>query len=297
MRTEKAITPALQIERISQIPGFTDPVASSDGPWEGITLELYNFDPGTGAPNVVLPEDYYLCVVHQGQGTAWTEYHHDQARMEQGQALVVPPGVHAGGVTLKSVQATSIYLKPAMVAHAVHESVNQSILEILPQLAITDKKIEYIALALVTEITSGFASGRIFSESMANALAVHMLANYATRPLGLREYRGGMPKYVLRRTIDYIDTNLGTNLGLAELARNAGMSPWYFCKTFKQSTSLSPHQYIMRERIERGKRLLAEGRLSIIEIAAELGFSDQSHFAAVFRRLTGMSPKRYVDSL
>jgi AraC family transcriptional regulator len=86
----------------------------------------------------------------------------------------------------------------------------------------------------------------------------------------------------LRRTEDFIEAHLGEDFGLAELAANVRMSSYYFCRLFEQSTSLSPHEFVIRERIERAQQLLKEDRFTMVEIATKLGFSDQSHFARVF---------------
>jgi len=75
------------------------------------------------------------------------------------------------------------------------------------------------------------------------------------------------------------------------------MSLWHFSRMFKQSTGLSPHQYLIRERIEAAKRLLVKPETSLEKIATELGFSDQSHLITVFRRFTGLTPKQYVKRI
>jgi len=97
------------------------------------------------------------------------------------------------------------------------------------------------------------------------------------------------------RTEDFIEAHLGEDFGLAELAANVGMSRYHFCRLFKQSTNLSPHQFVIRRRVERAQQLLKDHRLTMAEIATNLGFSDQSHFARVFRRLVGTTPKRYAS--
>jgi AraC family transcriptional regulator len=129
----------------------------------------------------------------------------------------------------------------------------------------------------------------------ATALASHLLTRYSSQPVAMREYRGGMSTNQLRRTIDFIEANLGGNFGLAELAANVRISPFYFCRLFKQSTGLSPHQFVIRERIEHARQMLKEHRLTTVEIASNLGFSDQSHFARVFRGLVGTTPKHYAS--
>ena len=190
-----------------------------------------------------------------------------------------------------------IYLKPSTIAHAVDDLVNPDAIEIVPQIGIFDPQVSQIALVLESELQSGFKSGRLFGESLGTALAAHLLARYAVRPMRLQDYRGGMPKYLLRRTIDYMQSNLGADLPLAELAENVQMSLWHFCRMFKQATGLSPHQYLMRERIEAAKRLLVKPQASQEKIATELGFSDQSHLVTVFRRFTGFTPKQYIKTI
>lgn len=95
--------------------------------------------------------------------------------------------------------------------------------------------------------------------------------------------------------IDYIDAHLDCDLTVATLAAIAQVSPSYFSNLFKQSTGLSPHQYVIRCRIDRAKQLLRQG-MSIAEIAYSLGFTHQSHFSHHFKRLVGSSPKVFLKS-
>ena len=83
---------------------------------------------------------------------------------------------------------------------------------------------------------------------------------------------------------------------LAELAAIAHMSPSYFSRLFKQSTGLSPHQYVIQDRVDRAKQLLLRRELSIAEISYCLGFTHQSHFSHHFKRLVGSSPKVFLAS-
>jgi AraC family transcriptional regulator len=108
----------------------------------------------------------------------------------------------------------------------------------------------------------------------------------------------------LERVIDYIDTYLvggspkeNRDLSLRELAQLVQLSPHYFSQLFKQSTGFSPHQYILRCRIDRGKQLLRKGGLSIAGVAKMVGFVDQSHFHRHFKRLEGITPKAFVDQV
>ncbi|NJS10840.1 MAG: helix-turn-helix transcriptional regulator, partial [Microcoleus sp. CSU_2_2] len=73
------------------------------------------------------------------------------------------------------------------------------------------------------------------------------------------------------------------------------ISSYHFCRLFKQSTGFSPHQYVIQQRVERAKQLLRQGQMSIGEIAIACGFSHQSHFNRHFKRLTGVTPKTWIE--
>jgi transcriptional regulator GlxA family with amidase domain len=91
-----------------------------------------------------------------------------------------------------------------------------------------------------------------------------------------------------------MEANLGERLSLEALADAAGMSRFHFARVFRMATGRSPMEFLMRQRVERGKEILSQGEMSICDIAALLGFCDQSHFTRTFRRVTGMSPREYL---
>lgn len=132
---------------------------------------------------------------------------------------------------------------------------------------------------------------------MANALAVYLLNRYAVRPQKPFVYKGGLPKYCLKRVLDYIEENLAEDLSLSQLAGLAGMSPHYFSELFKQSTGRAPHSYVLWQRIERAKQQLMNPERSVIEAGLEAGFQNASHFARMFRKLVGTSPSSFRADL
>ena len=128
---------------------------------------------------------------------------------------------------------------------------------------------------------------------LAAQLAVHLLRRPPVNNGSARSYRGGIPRYKLRRVIDYIRDNLGADLKIAEIARQVNMSTSHFTRQFKLAAGLAPHQYIMQKRIEAAKKLLTETEIPIAQIALEIGFQSQSRFTTLFRHLIGTTPGAY----
>jgi AraC family transcriptional regulator len=161
------------------------------------------------------------------------------------------------------------------------------------QRAIRDPQLLHLGLALQAELAAGCPGGRLYGEALATALAVHLVQHYAVCPPTLQAYHGGLPKARLRHLLAYMQEHLADDLSLPELAGVAQMSPYYFSRLFKESTGLSPHQYLLHQRVERAKHLLADPRRRIADVSQGLGFAAQSHFTAVFRKLVGTTPRAY----
>jgi AraC family transcriptional regulator len=109
-------------------------------------------------------------------------------------------------------------------------------------------------------------------------------------------FRGGLAGSVLRRIRVYIDAHIGERISLDDLAHQAGVSRFHFARQFRLSTGESPMGYLRRVRIERSKSILQSRETTIAEVAATLGFSDQSHFTRTFGRLVGVSPGSFARS-
>lgn len=103
----------------------------------------------------------------------------------------------------------------------------------------------------------------------------------------------GLSPSQFRRVLTFIDEGLSRTITLSELAREAGLSVAYFSQRFKSSTGVSPHQYLLRLRICKAKKLLEESEFLVIEIAVACGFQSQQHFARIFRRLIMRTPTEY----
>ena len=147
---------------------------------------------------------------------------------------------------------------------------------------------------------SGIQAGAVMARSISRQLRrdnerppLRLLPN---REDGRHKFRGGLAGGALRRVRAYIDDHIGEHISLDELARQAGVSRFHFARQFRLSTGESPMGYLRRVRIESSKSILQTRDTTIAEVAARLGFSDQSHFTRIFGRLVGVSPGSFARS-
>jgi AraC family transcriptional regulator len=144
------------------------------------------------------------------------------------------------------------------------------------------------------ELTAGGAGGRLAAESLANVLAVHLIRHVLAPRRPERGRDGALPRGRLRAVVEYIEEHLDAGPRLEQMAAVARLSPYHFARQFKGATGLPPHQYVIARRVERAKQLLLEGGdLSLAQVAASAGFSDQSVFSHHFKRIVGVTPGKF----
>ncbi|MBD2680477.1 MULTISPECIES: helix-turn-helix domain-containing protein [Nostoc] len=170
---------------------------------------------------------------------------------------------------------------------------NPERLELVREFRTRDRHIESIAMMLLSELKQENLGERLYIESLANVLAVHLLRQYSAIKPRLAVYNGGLPERQLLQVLEYIDAHLHQDIKLADLAQLLSMSQFHFSHLFKQAMGIAPYQYLLQQRIERAKQLLKKSDRSIIEIALVCGFNSHSHLSKQFRQITGMTPKAY----
>jgi transcriptional regulator GlxA family with amidase domain len=112
--------------------------------------------------------------------------------------------------------------------------------------------------------------------------------------LGVVKGPRGLSRRALNRACSFIADNLGERFTLDDVAKQAGVSRFHFARLFRVSTGDSPMAYLLKSRIERAKQMLLQEDRPVCEIAAALGFCDQSHLTRTFRRLTGLTPREFA---
>lgn len=159
--------------------------------------------------------------------------------------------------------------------------------------AIRDLQIQALMSAVHEEMKQGCPTGSSHIHQMGTVLTSYLALRYSTVAPPEARWQAGLPPFGLRLVLAHIHNNLGSMLSLVDLAKLVHISPQHFANLFRQSTGLAPHQYVLRERVEKAKSLLAETSLPIVDVSLAVGFANQSHFTEVFHRLVGMTPRRY----
>ncbi len=168
--------------------------------------------------------------------------------------------------------------------------------EIEYRVMFADPTILHLAHLFKSEILNGGLAGTLYTESLTNVLAVHLLRNYSGRAIAPVVPDGALDDLKLNSLKDFIEENIAEDLTIVKMADVVHMSQFHFARAFKAATGQPPHRYVTQRRMERAKSLLSVTRVPIAEVAYRVGFYNPSHFTASFRKATGTTPKRYRDS-
>lgn len=212
---------------------------------------------------------------------------------DAGGVCVIPAGIPHRAQLQGLSEHLAIYLDPGVVTRAANAALVSHNVEVIEKYSETDAVISNVGMALLAEADSKDLGGQLYADSLANVLAVHLLRKYTTAGIQLPHRVGGLSGRKLREVTSFISENCARDLRLEELAGVAGMSTFHFAREFKKMTGASPHQYLMKVRIQRAQSLLKGSTIPLIEVGLQSGFTHQSHFTRLFRRFTGTTPQSY----
>ncbi len=209
---------------------------------------------------------------------------------------IIPDGVASHWEMREVDTALVLLVGRHLLRQVAEESGFTNCIEIRSRFRIRDAQIEHLGWALMAEAQHGYPSGHLYMDSMATALAVQLLRNHSSVAGTRSQPEGGMPRHKLRHVQSYIEENLRSDLSLHTIALASGMSASHLKSTFRKAAGMPVHQYVIRRRVERATLLLREGKLSVTQIALEVGFAHQSHLALHLRRVMGVSPGHVLRS-
>ena len=214
--------------------------------------------------------------------------------VQPGIASILPVGFDETETEIVSpLESLFFFLAPSVTAASslIDFDIDPSRVELVRVPAVLDPLLKEIATALHGVLSRpSEPTDRLFVEGANSMLTALLIAKYSSIAGRPAPRLPSLPYDKLKRVLDLVDCCFAEEIGLDDLAAEACLSPFHFSRLFQKATGLSPHRYVAERRVQEAKRKLAEGRLSLVEIALETGFGSQGNFNRIFRRHTGQTP-------
>lgn len=267
--------------------------------WSGVYVQQHQ-QPAWKTPEYT--HTRHMLLIHNSDVTTQTERSFDGHRQQEqiggnSNIVIVPATVLHQAAWNQESSFSLVFIEPDYLNQVAHESVTTDRVQLMARFALPDPFIHQIGRSLTTELETDQSHSRLFVDSLTIALSIHLLRHYSDLQQPLREDANKLPQRKLQQAIAYINEHLTADLTIAAIADELKMSQYYFSRLFKQSTGVSPYQYVMQQRIERAKYLLRTTSLSVAEVALKSGFSNQNQLAIQFRKFTNTTPSGYRKQL
>ncbi len=186
-------------------------------------------------------------------------------------------------------------LSPQFLEQVASENGISAPVEIQHKVIFLDPTILHVGQLMKAEVLNGGIAGELYTESLRNLLAVHLLRNYTGTVKKQKFSDVALDGLKLQQVKDFIEDNLAEKLTISDMAAVVHMSQFHFARVFKAAIGESPHRYVTQRRMERAKVLLEVTKFPVAEIAYRVGFYNPSHFTSQFRKFMGMTPKMFRD--
>lgn len=210
-----------------------------------------------------------------------------------GVVTIIPAGSSARWDIYRPVDVVQLYLPQATLERVADEADKTAPGDLLERTAHPDITTSRLLMSAADVLDSQELLDGLFRQQLTELLANRLLAAHAGTSTPFRPDVGGLSPTVLRRAVERLRSDGETDVSLAALASDAGLSRFHFCRAFKESTGLSPHAWLRQHRLGQAMNMLRDTDASVVSVAAAFGYGSQSAFAAAFRRLTGETPSKW----
>jgi AraC family transcriptional regulator len=252
--------------------------------WPGMRSE-YSWIPPGEAPSLTGPNQVGVSFSAHGGTVYETAGRTREADIPDGSVFVTGAQAVTWLRVRETTEAVEVYLAPQLLRSAAGGEP-----DLEPALAVCDGMVVAVCSVLRQAHTAGVVLSDVASSTLAHRLAQHLVTHYGRPRRRAQRPRGRLAKEAVDTVAQYVDAELAGPLTLERLAKVVYLSPFHFAHAFKATTGLSPHQFVVRRRVERATALLVSVADPVEQVAAAVGFSNVSHFRRLFRRYVGVLP-------
>jgi AraC family transcriptional regulator len=254
-------------------------------------VELFHPDPGT-APRHWIRHDQAFAMMLRPGSIEWGSKRFPLEKFDYAAGDLALCDRHIGEwVGLMNVTHLQLGISDAALMACSDGAYGE--VELRPSRKFANPRLSALVAAVDVEMVAGFPSGRLFLDSVEQAMAVALVKDRAVRHRPVQISRGGLGPARLRRIKELVHVKMEDDLSLDEMAQSVGLSTAHFARMFRKSTGQTPHQFVLRQRLKRAKAMLRAPDARILDVAVACGFKTQQHFAQVFRNVWGVSPTEY----
>lgn len=278
----------------SWVPGDLT-VHSPERGWDGLSVRGYRYR----ASDVEVPPMRDFMIVAYRRGTTTMRRCVDSGWVNEtlrpGDVSLLTRAAASHWVWPNDIEVVHVYLTNDELAATCRQMYERDVHDVglRDEVKADDPAIYRTAMAIAAEAAQGEAGSKLLIDSLSCQLCVHILRGHAD--VLFREPRGAEGlTFAQERTVrDYIHAHLDEKIALDDLAATIALSRYHFVRRFRQSTGTSPHEFVLRQRVEQATTLLSRTSIPLLDIAARCGFADQSHLTRVFKKHVGTTPGRY----
>ena len=285
-------------ESRSQILSHEPLLSSHNLGWKNVNFDYFQYDSHEAPTHY--PTHHAIVISYQQHNTGERKLDgvFRRERQNPGSVIIVPQGVEHWAAWQEKISFAILSIPPKELAEIAPETVNPEEVELIPTFAQSepDHLIYSISRAIKLQLEIDPHGCSFYVEHLMNAMSAHLLKNYCTIKPKLKNYDNGLSLYKLKQAIDYINEYLNQELTISDIAKQVNISQYYFSRLFRKSTGFSPYHYVIQQRIAKAKQLIKQSKIPLADIALECGFSSQTKMTLHFRKLTGVTPKKYRDA-
>jgi AraC family transcriptional regulator len=266
--------------------------ASDELGWKDVAQRSYRYR----GQDVEIPPMACFMIVHYRRGETPMDRQFDgrwtRTVCDPGHFSLLSRSAESHWHWTEDIEVSHVYLTEALMCRVASDMLGKDVADVQLHDVLRgfDPIVGHIAAEVTREAMQQAVGGALYAEALSVQLAVHLLRTYATCNFKTPAEPCRISNQEMKRLEDYVDSHLHGTVTLEDMAHALGMGVWTLNRHLRRTLNSSAYAFVIERRLLRAKQLLRAGDLSLKEIAAAAGFSDQAHMTRLFRAKLGMTP-------